>query len=176
MVVATTQNALLQALDHSVTKIVDLLVQVDDNFFDGYQTAREVLSHLVFWHREYVMITDALVNGRSLHLRQGTFVALNARATREFRPMSMKSLCQNLLNLQIALACNLRRLTNWNIIFPIKKGCRQFTVTERVQLIQEGIDRHFSRLESAHRHGEAWVAAYFPTQNQAQTQIKRGMQ
>ena len=167
MVVATTQEALLQTLNRSVTTITDFLVQVDEGFYDGYQTAREVLSHLVFWHREYVMITDALVNGRSPHLRQSTFVALNARATREFRSMSMQSLCQDLLNLQRALAGNLRRLPDWDVDFPVKKGCRQAPVTERVQMIQEHIDGHYSRLESAQRHGEAWVAAYYPPKHQA---------
>ena len=167
MVVATKQEALLQALDRSVTTITDFLIQVDESFFDGYQTAREVLSHLLFWHREYVMITNALVNGRYPHLRQSTFVALNARATREFRSMSMDTLCQDLCNLQRALAGNLRRLPDWDVEFPVKKGCRQATVTERVQMIQEHIDGHFSRLESAQRHGEAWVEAYYPTKHHA---------
>ena len=167
MVVATTQESLLQALDRSVATITDFLVQVDESFFDGYQTAREVLSHLLFWHREYVMITDALVNGRSPHLRQNTFVALNARATREFRSMSMQVLCQDLLNLQKALAGNVRRLPDWEMAFPIKKGCRQATVTERLQMIQEHIDGHYSRLEGAHRHGEAWVEAYYPIRRHA---------
>lgn len=167
MVVATEQESLLQALDRSVTTITDFLVQVDESFFDGYQTAREVISHLLFWHREYVMITNALVNGRCPHLRQSTFVALNARATREFRSMSMQSLCQDLRNLQSALACNLRRLPDWDVAFPVKKGCRQATVTERVQMIQEHIDGHYSRLESAQRHGEAWVEAYYPMKRHA---------
>jgi hypothetical protein len=168
MMVATMQDTMLQSLDRAVTEIADFLVEVDDSFYDGYQTAREVLSHLVFWHREYVVITNAMVNGRSHRLRQSTFVALNARATREFRSMSMASLCQDLLNLQSAFAGNLRRLPDWDVMFPIKKGCRLVSVTERVQLIQEHIEAHLSRLENAQRHGEAWVAAYYPMKNHAQ--------
>jgi len=167
MIVATTQDALLQALDRSVTNITGFLVQVDDDFCDGYQTAREVLSHLLFWHREYVMITNALVNGSYPHLRQNTFVALNARATREFRSMSMQALCQDFLNLQRALAGNLRRLPDWDVGFPVKKRCRQVSATERVQLILDHIDSHLARLENAQRHGEAWVEAYFPTRSHA---------
>lgn len=171
MVVATEQEALLQALDHAVTEIADFLIQVDDSFYDGYQTAREVLSNLVFWHREYVMITDALVNGRSHRLHQSTFVALNARATREFRSMSMQVLCQDLLNLQRALAGNLRRLQDWDVVFPIKKGCRQVSVTERMQLILDHIDGQLTRLKNARRHGEAWVEAYFATRSHAHYEI-----
>ncbi len=162
MVIATKQNELLQDLDLSVKQIVDFLVQVDEDFYDGFLTAREILSHLIFWHREYVAITDALGNKRIPHLRQSTFIALNARATREFRSKSMQTLCQDFLNLQIALVVNLQRLPDWDVEFPVKKGCRRVNVTERLQLIQEHVDGHYARLESAQRHGEAWVRAYYP--------------
>jgi hypothetical protein len=79
----------------------------------------------------------------------------------------MQSLCQDLLNLQRALAGNLRRLQDWDVVFPVKKGCRMVSVTERVEMIQAHIEKHLSRLETAQRHGKAWVDAYYPTQNQA---------
>lgn len=165
-----TRDSLLTSLDRSVAQITDFLVQIDENFYDGHQTAREVLSHLVFWHREYVLITDAMVNGRSPNLRQSTFVALHGRAAREFRRVPLAKLCQDFCGLQRAFSDNLRKLPDWTIEFPVKKGCRRTTVFERIRLIQDHIDGHFTRLESAHRHGEAWVAAYFPSQRETHIQ------
>ena len=156
---------LLTSLDGSVVDMVELLGQIGEDFYDGQQTAREVLSHLVFWHREYVVITAALVNGRSPHLRQSTLIALNARAAREFRRVSMVTLCQDFLKLQQALTDNLRELPDWGIEFSIKKGCHRANVPERVQFIQDHIDGHLSRMENARRHGEAWVEAYYPARN-----------
>lgn len=157
-----TYDSLLEALDQSVAKIVELVREVDEDFYDGHQTAREMLSHLVFWHREYVRITEALLNGRSPHLRQSTFIALNARSVREFQRIPMKTLCQDLLNYQQALNDNLHELPDLEIEFPVKKGCRWANVTERVQIILEHINGHLARLERALRHGEAWVEAYYP--------------
>ncbi|MBE2220462.1 MAG: hypothetical protein IAF02_02925 [Anaerolineae bacterium] len=162
-----TYDSLLTSLDRSVTKLVQLVSQVDEDFYDGHQTSREMLSHLVFWHREYVAITEALVNGRSPHLRQSTFIALNARSVREFQRLSMAQLCQDFLKYQQALRDNLCQLYDWEIEFPVKKGCRWATVPERLQIIQEHVDGHLARLERACRHGEAWVEAYYPSRDQA---------
>jgi NAD dependent epimerase/dehydratase family enzyme len=126
-----------------------------------------VLSHLVFWQREYVVITDALVNGCSPHLRQSTFVALNARSVREYRQRSLTVLCHDFLKLQQTFTENLQKLPDWEIEFPIKKGCRRTSVAERLPMILEHIDGHLTRLKNAQRHGEAWVNAYYPTRNHA---------
>ena len=79
----------------------------------------------------------------------------------------MATLCQDFLKFQQALNDNLCQLPDWEIEFPIKKGCRWANVSERVHIIQEHIDGHLARLERAYRHGEAWVEAYYPTREQA---------
>ncbi len=64
--VAADRDQLLSLLDGTVSQAVLFFSGVDERFFDGHQTARAVLSHLVFWHREYCSITEAMLREKKL--------------------------------------------------------------------------------------------------------------
>lgn len=156
-----TRVALLELLSETVEEAADFLAEMDECFFDGYQTAREVLSHFVYWHREYVGIACALVNGCEPELRKGTFARLNRKAAREFAHLSMPDLADRFVDLQEELAALVRQLPDWGINFPVKWGSRQATVDKRLCTIEAHIQMHLTRMERAERHGKAWVDAYF---------------
>jgi hypothetical protein len=151
----------LTRLRKTVADAATFLADVDEEIFDGYQTARQVLSHLVFWHREYVSIVQALADGRKPLLQNGTYAELNAGACCEFEKQTMVQLARRLLILQESLEAELVRFTDWEMNFPIKHGSRRKTVAKRLPNIEAHVRNHVNRLRRAERLGEAWIRAYY---------------
>ena len=146
---------LLAQLNDTVADAVAFFNAADEDLFDGYQTAREVLSHFVFWHSEYVGIVWALVTGRQPSLLYGTFAELNARATQQYNDESLPVLAERLAHRQGQLAKALRRLPDWGIDFPIKQIGRDENVASRVVSIESHIRNHVARLRHAAHLKEA---------------------
>lgn len=151
----------LRELSNTVDEAVAFLVESDESLSDGYQSTREVLSHLVFWHREYITIAQALVDGSEPVLKKGTYAKLNAGATCEFECKTMKELAQLLVVYQKNLEAVLQRLPDWGIMYPVKYGGRLKCVAERLPAIESHIRNHVSRLQRADRRGEDWIRAYY---------------
>lgn len=151
----------LKALSQTISDATVFFEEVDERLWDGHMTAREVLSHLVFWHREYVAIAQALAQHRPLPLKKGTFAELNATSVGEFEEQSMPDMACRLPLLQRELVRYLRQLPDWDVNFPIKQGVRQKCVSDRLTAIEAHIRNHVNRLRRADRHGEAWVRAYY---------------
>lgn len=154
----------LDALDDAVDDAIAYLTEVDPDLDGGHQTAREVLCHFVFWHREYVAITRAMLTNRQLPLRCATYAKLNAEATKEFSEQSMTDLATSLSALQRTLSAQLLALPDWSVDFPAKEGARFKSVAERIANIEGHLRGHIKRLRRAERLGEAWVKAYYPNQ------------
>ncbi len=151
----------LCALDVALADAAGYLTDVDPDLDEGHQTAREVLCHLVFWHREYVTISRALLEGREPSLKDGSYARLNALATAEFGRQPMGDLACLLLTLQMTLRQQLTALPDWSISFPVKKDSRPKSVADRVLAIEDHVRGHIRRLRRAGRLGEAWVKAYY---------------
>jgi hypothetical protein len=152
----------LCALDEAVVDAAGYLRDVDPDLDGGHQTAREVLCHLVFWHREYVAICRALLEEREPPLKEGTYAQLNALAKEEFAACSMDDLACSLLAMQESLRFQLSALPDWSIDFPVKQDSRRKSVAERMPAIESHLQSHIRRLRRARRLGEAWVKAYYP--------------
>jgi hypothetical protein len=141
----------LARLDRAVADAVAFFADADKTLADGHQAARDVLSHFVFWHREYVRIVRALVAGRPPRLRSGKFREMNAQATREFKRVSLLQLAKQFGQLQPLLERLLLALPDWRIGFPIKAGGKRTPVAERVPQITAHIGNHIARLRRAQR-------------------------
>ena len=152
---------LLSDLNDSVAAAVNFFLNVDENLFDGHQTAREVLSHLVFWHHEYNSISKALLLDNKPALLEGSLASLNAQATCKYQDQEMVELAQLLVEEHKAFAANLSKLDDWNVNFPFKKGCRKIDVAGRICSINDHIRRHLVRQERAFNRGEDWIKAYY---------------
>ncbi len=155
------RERLLDQLASTVREAAGFLADANASLYDGHQTAREVLSHLVFWHREYVTTVESLLQGCSPALRQGTFAELNAAAAVEFKACSMGELAEGLLRLQDKFSECIWQLPDWGVDFPVKRGSRRKPVAGRLVAIEAHIRNHVRRLRRAQRLGQAWVIAYY---------------
>jgi hypothetical protein len=139
----------LADLDRAVRDAAAFFAQVDEALADEHQTAREVLAHFVFWHREYGRIVRALAKGRAPNLREGKFREFNAQATREFVTAPLPVLTQRLQDSQKRLQRALVALPDWDVNFPIKTGTKFTRVAIRVPQITAHIRNHVTRLQRA---------------------------
>lgn len=73
----------LQKLHQAVIDLAERFETIDENLRDGKQSTREILSHIVFWHREYVAVMNAIAQEQKPKLRTGKYYQLNALAYRE---------------------------------------------------------------------------------------------
>ncbi len=155
------RDQLLSDLNDCVVLAADFFMLVHENLYDGHQTAREVLAHLVFWHREYSTIAAALSLKEDPVLLAGSLAVLNQQAAAEFQQWTMDELAKHLINTQERLDANLRQMTDWSVNFPFKKGCRKLDVVGRICSIIDHIRHHLVRQERAFRRGEDWIKAYY---------------
>ncbi len=149
----------LADLNRAIEDAVTFLAQVEETLTDEHQTAREVLAHFVFWHREYVWIIRALAADRQPRLRDGKFSELNVQATREFTSESMPALASRLVSLQKQLDRALRALPDWRANFPIKAGGKRTSIAARVPQITAHIRNHVARLRRAAKRKARRVSA-----------------
>jgi hypothetical protein len=150
------RERMLASLDRAVMEAVSFFCNVDETLSDGSQTAREALTHLVFWHREYVRVANALVEGHSPSLKSGTIAELNAEAYHVFASYSMLELAECLACLQEELVTLLQKLLHWRMDFPIRAGKRPWcSVEERIPRIEAHIHNHVERFKRAARKGHA---------------------
>ena len=145
----------LAELGQAVAEAVSFFATVDENLPDGEQTARSVLSHLVFWHREYVAIAEALAAGRAPVLLQGRFTEFYRQAYREFASVPLPSLASQLAEFQARLDRALRAVPDWKAGFPIKQGGKFTSVEQRVPSLAAHIHNHVVSLRKAQRHALA---------------------
>ncbi len=155
------RDRLLSELGETITVAANFFMNVDENLFDGHQTAREVISHLVFWHHEYCEICQALLLGQKPTLLAGSLALLNEQATRKYQKNNMVELALCLAEQQKTLELILRQLKDWNINFPFKKGCRQIDIAGRIRSINRHIRHHLVQQVRADHRGEAWIKAYY---------------
>lgn len=149
------------ALDRAVAEAASFFADVDECLWDGHQNAREVLSQLLFWHREYVAIATDIARGRQPSLRKGTFAELNAIGLQEFADRPLCDLAAELLAQQKKLRGALHDIPNWEVDFPIKAGSRRRSLKDRIVTIEVVIRGHLRKQERARRLGEEWVRAYY---------------
>jgi hypothetical protein len=141
----------LMTLDCTVAAAVSFFAHADESLADGDQTAREVLSHLVFWHREYVAVVRALNQAQSPTLLAGSFSSLNTQAYGEFASIPLPTLAQCLAGLQQELALEIRRLPDPGVSFPIKQGGRVWSVEALLRAVEAHIRNHVARLRRVGR-------------------------
>lgn len=141
----------LNRLSLAVSQAVTYFATSPEDLTDDGQTAREVLSHLVFWHREYTSILSALLEDRPLELRVGKFRELNELAYAEFRDQPMQELASLFAEYQTRLELLLESETGSHLRMPVKRGGHAWDIVDLVERVEAHIRGHVLRLKAARR-------------------------
>jgi hypothetical protein len=151
-------NTVVNRLSLSIQEAVGFFISAPVELRDGPQSVKEVLSHLVFWHREYVNILGALLAGRSADLRMGKFRELNEQAYAEFRDRSMAELASLLSGYQEQLEALLMSGFDPRQMMQVKQGSRAWGVLELMDRVEAHIRGHLLRLKTAQRLSSSALA------------------
>lgn len=136
-------------LDRTVEKAVQFFESADEHLLDGEQSAREVISHLVFWHGEYLRLITACADRCDPHPSSGMFRHYNAQATEMYARQSMPELARRFAKLHAELDCALNRLSNWRVTYPQKEGILKRSVHSHMHQVLVHVEGHITRLERA---------------------------
>ncbi len=148
------RKQIVAALDRAVERTVRFFESADEHLLDGEQSAREVISHFVFWHAEYLRLITALVDGRDPHPLSGMFRHYNAQSAQMCAHQSLPELARQFGKLHAELDCALNRLNNWRIAYPQKEGIVNRSVSKHMSLTLAHIEGHITRLERAAKRVE----------------------
>lgn len=141
----------IPSLHQTVLDAASYFATVEENLRDGNQTIHAILAHLVFWHREYVAVLGAIVDGHKPKLRTGKYHELNALACREFQNISPRVLTKQLIRLQSELENVVEKLPNANVKLAFKQGSQPQRIGYWIPRIQAHIDGHLARLRRIER-------------------------
>jgi|YelNatPaOPRAMG01_1025707.scaffolds.fasta_scaffold03048_2 hypothetical protein len=142
-------DEVIKTLDQTVAEAVEFFKQADENLADGYQTARDVISHLVYQHEYYLEILKAVAAGKEPQLLEGTLKEINAEATRKFADVPIQELADRLAEIHKEFNATLKKLPNFDIEFPFKQGGRFWSVSSRLIAMESHIRNHIKRQRRA---------------------------
>ena len=138
-------------LERPVADAAGFLAHVSEHLRDDNQSVRPLLSHLVFWHREYVRIANALARQRAPRLKMIPFRHLNAQATKMFAHQTLPALARQWVQLNHRLISNLSRISDWRLDFPLKANIQFCSIRLRIPQMTALIRSHVRRLERTER-------------------------
>ncbi len=109
--------------------------------------AREILSHLVFWHAHYVKIFKALLANRRPELPTDSFKSLNAYSVVLYSTCTVHQMLASLERSQRSLDDLSRRAQAGKVRFSFREGSKERTYVEFLDDVSHHFRTHRSQIE-----------------------------
>ena len=150
-----SRQGLLEQLDEAVRGILATVekiphpatLQVDD------WTAKDTLGHIAFWHESFARNARALVEGRPPKVLDGRYPDLNRQGVEHSRPMSVGQIAGRIKRAQAVIRRCLARMPA-DLRIPYRRGSRDYSPDEHLEIVRDHIVAHRHRLEQASRRRE----------------------
>lgn len=107
--------------------------------------AREVFSHIVFWHEEYARITQERLSNQEPRLLPGTHIEINALAVEQYRELPVGVLIDKLLKAQSGLLLMYEQAKDLRIAFKQHGAVLPFS--DMIDGTERHIRSHLERLK-----------------------------
>jgi hypothetical protein len=107
--------------------------------------AREVFSHIVFWHEEYARITQERLSHQEPQILPGTHIEINALAVEQYRELPVDALIDKLLTAQAGLLQMYEQAKDLRIAFKQHGAVLPFS--EMIDGTERHIRSHLERLK-----------------------------
>ncbi len=127
---------------------------------DGWN-AREILGHLTFWHESFARNVRDLVEGVQPTPLKGKYSELNRRSVEEMQHLSTEQVLARLQTAQRIIQENI--LSERLGMIPYRKGSRDYTPEEHLEVVNGHIREHVKGIEVALKSRPLHVA---PTSRQ----------
>lgn len=148
-----TRQALLERLNETAAQLRQTYQTLPNPEAMVYElwTAKDVLAHLTFWHESFARNVEALVSGRPPQPLKGRFSDLNQAGVEALRPLTLPQVLERFETAHALIQANILKpvLT----LIPYKKGSREYTPEEHLDLVAAHITEHLREVRQALRRG-----------------------
>ena len=144
-----TRELLLKRLNETVSQLFDVYQNMANPEIAIYEdwTAKDILGHIVFWHESFARNVRDIVNDVEPTPLKGKYSDLNQRCFNEMRAQTIKDITKRLEAAHRAIQENI--LDAKLVLIPYKKGSRDYTPEEHLDMVNEHIKEHLSGIRKA---------------------------
>ncbi len=147
---AGTGRELLTQVDAAVERIIRAVrdtadpesLRVDD------WSVQDTLGHIAFWHESFARNVKALVDGREPDVLEGSYPDLNRMGVERSRTMTVGQITGRIRRAQRVICRGILTLPADTQI-PYRKGSRDYTPDEHLEIVRDHIIAHLNRIEKA---------------------------
>ncbi len=147
---AGTGRELLTQVDAAVERIIRAVrdtadpesLRVDD------WSVQDTLGHIAFWHESFARNVKALVDGREPDVLEGSYPDLNRMGVERSRTMTVGQIAGRIRRAQGVIRRGILTLPADTQI-PYRKGSRDYTPDEHLEIVRDHIIAHLNRIEKA---------------------------
>lgn len=143
------RELLLEQLNETIVQLFDVYKHMANPEMTVYEewTAKDILGHIVFWHESFARNVRDIVNDIKPTPLKGKYSELNQRCFDEMRPKTAGEIIQRL---EAAHRVIRENILNPKLgLIPYKKGSRDYTPDEHLEIVNEHINEHLSDIRKA---------------------------
>jgi len=136
----------LEVLTERVNELISFYKQ-DLDFHQmvyTFWTAKDVLGHLTFWHESFARNLKDIANGVKPNPLKGKLSEVNQMSVETTAEISIEVLINRLKAAQSVIELNIGNAAVRNI--PYKKGSRDYSKIEHLEVVEKHIKRHLKDL------------------------------
>ena len=139
-----TREILLKQLTETISQVFDVFKTMANPDITVYEdwTAKDILGHIVFWHESFARNVNDIVNDIKPTPLKGKYSDLNQRCFDEMRQKTVEEIIQRLETAHRVIQENI--LYPGLCLIPYKKGSRDYTPDEHLDIVNEHIKEHLS--------------------------------
>lgn len=144
-----TREILLEQLNETVMQLFDVYKSMANPEIAVYDewTAKDILGHIVFWHESFARNIRDIVNDIKPTPLKGKYSDLNQRCFDDMRPKSVEEITKRLQAAHRVIQENI--LNPKLVLIPYKKGSRDYTPEEHLDIVNEHIKEHLRGIRIA---------------------------
>lgn len=144
-----TREILLKQLNETISQLFDVYKNMANPEFSVSEewTAKDILGHIVFWHESFTRNVRDIVNDIKPTPLQGRYSDLNQRCFDEMRTKTVEEIIKRLEAAHRVIRENI--LNPKLVLIPYKKGSRDYTPDEHLDIVNEHIKEHLSGIRKA---------------------------
>jgi hypothetical protein len=143
------REILLKQLDETISQLFDVYQNMTNPETAVYEewTAKDILSHIVFWHESFARNVQDIVNDIKPTPLKGKYSDLNQRCFDEMRTKTVDDIIKRLEAAHSIIRENI--LNPKLVLIPYKKGSRDYTPDEHLDIVNEHIKEHLNGIRKA---------------------------
>lgn len=145
----SSRELLLKQLNETISQLFDDFKNLANPEIAVYEawTAKDILGHIVFWHESFARNVRDIVTDIKPTPLKGKYSDLNQRCYDEMRQKTVGEIIQRLETAHRIIRENI--LNPGLGLIPYKKGSRDYTPDEHLEIVNEHIQEHLSDIRKA---------------------------